>query len=178
MKKPEDEISKDASAGEDLDVFDEFEAGDDLPEIKETPPEAGDGGLDSEGSENELTDKGIDIGGSELPDEPMESEIAATDEELGSLEVDEVYEENPVSEELADQLLKLSPDVPVNLVAVIGKTTSNVGEVMKYKIGNVIDLGKPPGETVDLVANGRMIARGELVDMDGKLGVKILKLVK
>ncbi|MFH1829438.1 MAG: FliM/FliN family flagellar motor switch protein [Pseudomonadota bacterium] len=81
-------------------------------------------------------------------------------------------------ENFADSLLELAPEVPVNLVAVIGKTTTTVGDLMAAKIGQVIDLGRPPGETVDVVVNGRMIARGELVDMDGQLGVRILKMVR
>lgn len=78
----------------------------------------------------------------------------------------------------AEELVALCPDVPVNLVAVIGKTHTNVGELIKYRIGQVIDLGRAPGETVDLVANGRLIARGELVEMEGKMAVRILKMVK
>jgi flagellar motor switch protein FliN len=81
-------------------------------------------------------------------------------------------------EEFSETLLDLAPDVPVNLVAVIGKSSTSVGDLMKTRVGAVIDLGRPPGETVDLVANGRLIARGELVEMDGQLGVRILKMVK
>lgn len=88
----------------------------------------------------------------------------------------EVQRSQPTS--FAEDIAELSPDVPVNLVAVIGKTTVTVADLIKYRIGKVIDLGRAPGETVDLVANGRLIARGELVDMDGKLGVKIQKMVK
>jgi flagellar motor switch protein FliN len=82
------------------------------------------------------------------------------------------------AEEFADSLLELAPDVPVNLVAVIGKTSTNVGEIMKFKLGQVIELGRPPSETVDVVVSGRLIARGELVDVDGQLGVRILKMVR
>lgn len=78
----------------------------------------------------------------------------------------------------ADEIAELSPDIPVNLVAVIGRTTTNVGELMKCRIGQVIDLGRPPGETVDIVVNGRLIARGELVEMEGKMGVRIIKMVR
>lgn len=80
--------------------------------------------------------------------------------------------------EIAKDISDLSPDVPVNLVAVIGKVTINVAELVKLHIGSVVDLGRSPGETVDLVANGRLIAKGELVDIDGKLGVKIIKMVR
>lgn len=79
---------------------------------------------------------------------------------------------------LEDEVLQMSADVPVHLVAVIGRTTTSVKDLMNYHMGQVIDLGRPPGETVDLVASGRLFARGELVDIDGKLGVRIVKLIK
>jgi flagellar motor switch protein FliM len=80
--------------------------------------------------------------------------------------------------QVIDEVVHMSADVPVHLVAVIGRTTVSVKEVMNYQMGQVIDLGRPPGETVDLVAGGKLFARGELVDIDGKLGVRIVKLVR
>lgn len=77
-----------------------------------------------------------------------------------------------------DEVLHMSADVPVHLVAVIGRTTVSVKDMMNFQMGHVIDLGRPPGETVDLVASGKLFARGELVDIDGKLGVRIVKLVR
>lgn len=80
-----------------------------------------------------------------------------------------------VAQGLADEL---AVDVPVNLVAVIGKTTVNVAELSKFKTGDVVELGRSLGETVDIVANGRLIAKGELVDMDGKMGVRLIKMLR
>lgn len=80
----------------------------------------------------------------------------------------------PVTEEV----LKMTSDVSVNLVAVIGRKTVSVKDVMGYQAGQVVDLGRPPGETVDLVASGKLFARGELVEIDGKLGVRIVKLMR
>lgn len=79
---------------------------------------------------------------------------------------------------VADEILHMSADVPIHLVAVIGRTTVSVKDLMNYQMGQVVDLGRPPGETVDLVASGKLFARGELVDIDGKLGVRIIKLVR
>jgi flagellar motor switch protein FliN len=79
---------------------------------------------------------------------------------------------------MTDEVMHMSADVPVHLVAVIGRTTASVKDLMNYQMGQVIDLGRPPGETVDLVASGKLFARGELVDIDGKLGVRIVKLIK
>jgi len=87
--------------------------------------------------------------------------------------------EVPVEESPAeDEVLKMTADVPVHLVAVIGRTTISVKDMMNFQLGHVIDLGRPPGETVDLVASGKLFARGELVDIDGKLGVRIVKIIK
>ena len=41
-----------------------------------------------------------------------------------------------------------------------------------------MELGRSPAEPVDLVVNGRLLAKGELVEIEGALGVKILSLVK
>jgi type III secretion system YscQ/HrcQ family protein len=79
---------------------------------------------------------------------------------------------------LREEVLQMSKDIPVQLVAVIGRTTVSVKELMTYQMGQVIDLNRPPSETVDVVASGKLFARGELVDIDGKLGVRIVKLVK
>ena len=80
--------------------------------------------------------------------------------------------------QMIDEALHMSADVPVHLVAVIGRTTVSVKEIMNYQMGQVIDLGRPPSETVDLVASGKLFARGELVEIDGKLGVRIVKIIK
>ena len=72
----------------------------------------------------------------------------------------------------------LSADVPVKLVAVLGKKSISLKDLFQLKQGQVIDLERPPSEVVDLVANGQLVGRGELVEIDGKLGVRILKMLK
>ena len=84
----------------------------------------------------------------------------------------------PPASPVKEEVVQMAADVPVQLVAVIGRTTVSVKDLMNYQMGQVIDLGRPPAETVDLVASGKLFARGELVDIDGKLGVRIVKLVK
>jgi len=151
---------------DDLDAFEEWE-GDDEAHEEEVP-------LETEPApkmkEAEEVEEELDFGAFEGSDE---------EEPLPTAAPEEVKPEEIVAEEdFADSLVDLAPDVPVNLVAIIGKANTTVGDLMKTRVGSVIDLGRPPGETVDLVANRRLIARGELVDMDGQLGVRILKIVK
>ena len=74
--------------------------------------------------------------------------------------------------------LDLAPDVPVQVVAVMAKKTISMKELLELQMGEVVELNRPASEHVDLVANGKLIARGELVEIDGKLGVRIFKLVR
>jgi flagellar motor switch protein FliN len=150
-KKPQVE-----DLGEDIGLFEDFE---EPTEVKETP-------------EEELI-----LEEEPLPEEPLEKFL----EEEPPLEEMPPEPKPKVADKtshLPDEILQMSSDIPVQLVAVIGKTTISVKDLMNYQMGQVIDLGRPPGETVDLVASGKLFARGELVDIDGKLGVRIVKLIR
>lgn len=147
---------------EDLDAFEEFESGPD-PEPQAAPPHGG--------GEQFATDLAFD-----QYEEPAAAASAAP--ALHEPPAPPAEEARSAADEFAESLLSLAPDVPVNLVAVIGKSSTTVAELMKVRVGQVVDLGRPPSETVDVVVNGRLIARGELVDMDGSLGVRILKMVR
>lgn len=78
----------------------------------------------------------------------------------------------------AKEAFQMTADVPVQVVAVLGKKTISVKELVGFKMGQVIDLARPINETVDLVAGGKLVAKGELVDIDGKMGVRVTKLVR
>lgn len=162
MVKRKKKVEQEDTEREDLDAFEEFEAGEeDFDAELEADLE------ESEEAEEEPLEE-LEVPGLEEP--PAEAAPKAPAKAKAP--------EPLTEEEFSEALLDLAPDVPVNLVAVIGKSVTNVGDLMKTRAGSVIDLGRPPGETVDLVANGRLIARGELVEMDGQLGVRILKMVK
>ena len=69
-------------------------------------------------------------------------------------------------------------DVPVKVSAVLGKTRIKVGELMSLGQGAIIALDRKVGEPIDLYVNDRLIARGELVMVDGALGVTMTEIVK
>ena len=77
----------------------------------------------------------------------------------------------------ADNLKNLADDMPLQVVAVLGKKTMTLKEVVDLKHGEVVDLKKMPNDTIDLVANGKLVARGELVLIDGRVGIQIKQLV-
>lgn len=70
----------------------------------------------------------------------------------------------------------LAADVPVQVVAVMGKKTITVKDLVSLKKGQVVELNRFPNEAVDLVANGKLMAKGELVEIEGKLGIRIIKI--
>ncbi|HPM41966.1 MAG TPA: FliM/FliN family flagellar motor switch protein [bacterium] len=162
--------NEETQLNEGLDAFEEFEAG-------ESPEETTDSG---KRGEREKAGEIFPEGEEDIPgfEEGASAKGRGQPGRAPSYETGAPEPEGDSSADLSDEISGLAPDVPVNLVAVVGKTTTSVGDLIKVRLGQVIDLGRPPGETVDLVANGRLIARGELVEMDGKLGVRILKMVR
>lgn len=75
-------------------------------------------------------------------------------------------------------LLESIYDVPVKVTAVLGKTRMNISDLMSLNAGAIIELDRRVGEPIDLYVNDRLIARGELVLVDGVLGVTMTEVVK
>lgn len=69
-------------------------------------------------------------------------------------------------------------DVPVRVSAVLGKTRIDIAQLKKLGAGDIIELDRKVGEPIDLYVNDRLIARGELVLIDGVLGVTMTEVVR
>lgn len=69
-------------------------------------------------------------------------------------------------------------DVPVRISAVLGKTKIDIAQLKQLHDGAVIELDRKVGEPIDLYVNDRLIARGELVLVDGVLGVTMTEIVR
>lgn len=69
-------------------------------------------------------------------------------------------------------------DVPVKIAAVLGKTRMDVAQLKTLGDGAIIELDRKVGEPIDLYVNDRLIARGELVLVDGALGVTMTEIVR
>jgi flagellar motor switch protein FliN/FliY len=73
--------------------------------------------------------------------------------------------------------LSLVLDVPVELAVEIGRTTMTIRQTMALAPGSVIALNKMAGEPVDLLVNGKRIARGEVVAIDEEFGLRVTEVV-
>jgi len=73
--------------------------------------------------------------------------------------------------------LELVMDVTLNLSVELGKTTLSIKEVLEMTRGSVVELERVAGEPVDLLANGKLIARGEVVVIEDNFGLRITSIV-
>ncbi|HRO03185.1 MAG TPA: flagellar motor switch protein FliN [Terricaulis sp.] len=74
----------------------------------------------------------------------------------------------------------LSPvyDVPVNIQAVLGRANMEVASLLRLSRGSVIELDRKVGEAIDIYVNNRLVARGEVVVVDERLGVTMTEIIK
>jgi flagellar motor switch protein FliN len=73
--------------------------------------------------------------------------------------------------------LNLVLDVPVNLTIELGSCQLPMKEVLQLNVGSVVQLEKPADAPVELSVNGKLIARGEVVVVEDRFGVKITEVI-
>ncbi len=69
-------------------------------------------------------------------------------------------------------------DIPVNVSAVLGKTHLEVSQLMQLGPGTIVELDRKVGEAIDIFVNNRLVARGEVVVIDERLGVTMTEIIK
>jgi flagellar motor switch protein FliN/FliY len=69
-------------------------------------------------------------------------------------------------------------DVPVQVSAILGRARMQVSELLKLGPGTVLELDRKVGEAIDIYVNNRLVARGELVLVEDKLGVTMTEVIK
>jgi len=69
-------------------------------------------------------------------------------------------------------------EIPVQVTAVLGKSTMPVNQLLKLGRGAVVPLDRKVGEAIDIYVNNRLVARGEVVVTEDRLGVTMTEIVK
>ncbi len=69
-------------------------------------------------------------------------------------------------------------DVPVQVSAVLGRARMDIGNLLKLGPGTVLELDRKVGEAIDIYVNNRLVARGEVVLVEDKLGVTMTEIIK
>jgi flagellar motor switch protein FliN/FliY len=69
-------------------------------------------------------------------------------------------------------------DVPVAISAVLGRASLSVAQLLQLAQGSVLELDRKVGEAIDIYVNNRLVARGEVVIVDERLGVTMTEIIK
>lgn len=93
-------------------------------------------------------------------EEPAEVAAAESPERISARELEAVY------------------DIPVQVSAVLGKSSMQVSQLLKLGRGAVVELDRKVGEAIDIYVNNRLVARGEVVIVDERLGVTMTEIIK
>lgn len=69
-------------------------------------------------------------------------------------------------------------EIPVNIAAVLGGTNMEVSDLLKLNEGDVVELDRKVGEAIDIFVNNRLVARGEVVLVEERLGITMTEIIK
>ena len=83
----------------------------------------------------------------------------------------------PMGEAMANDVTAIY-DIPVQISAVLGRSSMQVSQLLKLGRGAVVELDRKVGEAIDIYVNNRLVARGEVVVVEDKLGVTMTEIVK
>ena len=101
-------------------------------------------------------------------------DLNATDTQVAD---DIAYNEDENAARIAADLEAVF-DVPVQVSAVLGRSKMDVGELLKLGPGTVLELDRRVGEAIDIYVNNRLVARGDVVLVEDKLGVTMTEILK
>ena len=109
---------------------------------------------------------------SETPDSPS-TEMKLDEFPPGEGPLPEAQFEDKTASDLAPVF-----DVPVNISAVLGRASMSVAQLLQLGQGSVLELDRKVGEAIDIYVNNRLVARGEVVIVDERLGVTMTEIIK
>jgi flagellar motor switch protein FliN/FliY len=85
--------------------------------------------------------------------------------------------ERETAEKIIPEVLRSLLDIPLEISVEIGRTKMLLGDLLQITQGSTIELDKLESEPVEILVNGRHIARGEIVLMGDKFGVRIIDII-
>ena len=94
-----------------------------------------------------------------------------------SMSFAEIDEAEVQTQEALPNTMDILKDVPLTVSVELGRAKMRVSQILKLGIGSVIQLDKMSGEPVDILVNGKFIAKGEVVAVDDYFGVRILEVI-
>ncbi|MCI4591581.1 flagellar motor switch protein FliN [Sphingobium sp. BYY-5] len=84
--------------------------------------------------------------------------------------------EDPVSRMTNNRQFKLLADIPVRMSVEVGSTSLRLAEVMDLAEGSIVELDRQADDLLDIMVNGALIAKGEVVTVNGRYGIRIVDI--
>lgn len=140
-----------------------------MSDEENNPEEASQAGIDEiMAGENGGSDSAGDSGDGGLSFNEMQDVLAEQQQQ------EQDYE---IGEPMASDVTAIY-DIPVQISAVLGRSNMQVSQLLKLGRGAVVELDRKVGEAIDIYVNNRLVARGEVVVVEDKLGITMTEIVK
>ena len=152
---------------DDLDNPDQDKTGDDPSEDAENEADAPPDAAEDSGETN------IADNGNKPPEKPKTDEDIKVDAEALIADLPEAHDLPKGGKDL-----EAVYDIPVQVSAVLGKSKMQVSELLKLGSGAVVELDRKVGEAIDIYVNNRLVARGEVVVVENRLGITMTEIIK
>lgn len=82
---------------------------------------------------------------------------------------------NPVTQQ---ENIDLIMDVPLEVAVELGRTSKSIKEILEFAPGTIIELDKIAGEPIDVLVNGKLVAKGEVVVIEESFGIRVTDIIK
>lgn len=83
-----------------------------------------------------------------------------------------------VNQAASNENINLIMDVPLQVTVELGRTTKSISEILDFAPGTIIELDKIAGEPVDVLVNGKFVAKGEVVVIEESFGIRVTEIIK
>ena len=74
--------------------------------------------------------------------------------------------------------INLISDVPLEVTVELGRTSKSIQDILEFAPGTIIELDKIAGEPIDVLVNGKFVAKGEVVVIEESFGVRVTEIIK
>ena len=81
-------------------------------------------------------------------------------------------------EMVSAESISLIKDVPLEVIVELGRTNKSISDILEFAPGTIIELDKIAGEPIDVLVNGKFVAKGEVVVIEESFGVRIMEIIK
>lgn len=109
--------------------------------------------------------------------EELAALLGDTEEETKPFLFKDLEEKSPKEDQEESVNLDLLMDINLEIVVELGRTKKKINEILELSQGSIIELDRVSGEPVDLLINGKVVAKGEVVVIDEYFGIRVTEIV-